>query len=625
MNLPFVLDVAIGLTFTYLILSLLASEIQELIATVLQWRAKHLKDSIEILLAGGGNSPQQQQVKDLVDRLYSDPLLKNVNQEAKGVIPQAFRRITRILFSGNRKGAFGDHQDSGPSYIAPETFATSIVERLGITSMVGQLSSVRLEKFVHRIVGDYTVAASGAIQIPSDDLLSDDWQKGSVRVLAAKSNKLNLNQDPNFQLLVEDYSEALKAFQSKETSLDTSIERLGESLDTYINACPEAGASDLESTQYLRRLRSYKLSTFGQNNDRAVTSGGLKPSLSEIAELVNQGSTVHKEVAQAYDRIANQARPIDAQVNVSIQEQIDNYRVGLDPNAPDQPTKYEDLSFDLQQAFLGNALKDLSDSDRQLYEDYQAHKQIRDGLNRLPDSVKESLSILARRAQTRVQQADDEISQFRDEIALWFDRSMSRASGVYKRNAKGVAIIIGLLIAATTNSDTFHIFNRLSSDDDLRKIITDRATALNLNAANSPRLSTQLEELKNETDAVLRDIAFPISWTPSNLSNQLGCPTAPIAVQPASEAAQLQAQWDNLYKSCLTTNQSATVPLPIQVVQIVAHRPLGLLRMISGWAVSGIAIAMGAPFWFDLLGKIVNVRNAGGKPASTAGETQSTN
>jgi hypothetical protein len=29
--------------------------------------------------------------------------------------------------------------------------------------------------------------------------------------------------------------------------------------------------------------------------------------------------------------------------------------------------------------------------------------------------------------------------------------------------------------------------------------------------------------------------------------------------------------------------------------------------------VSGIAIAMGAPFWFDLLGKVMNVRNAGKK------------
>ena len=48
MNLLFILDIALGLVFTYLILSLLASEILELIATLLQWRAAHLRKSIEI-------------------------------------------------------------------------------------------------------------------------------------------------------------------------------------------------------------------------------------------------------------------------------------------------------------------------------------------------------------------------------------------------------------------------------------------------------------------------------------------------------------------------------------------------------------------------------------------------
>jgi hypothetical protein len=38
--------------------------------------------------------------------------------------------------------------------------------------------------------------------------------------------------------------------------------------------------------------------------------------------------------------------------------------------------------------------------------------------------------------------------------------------------------------------------------------------------------------------------------------------------------------------------------------------------MLCGWLVSGLAIAMGAPFWFDVLNKVINVRNAGPKPES---------
>jgi hypothetical protein len=47
--------------------------------------------------------------------------------------------------------------------------------------------------------------------------------------------------------------------------------------------------------------------------------------------------------------------------------------------------------------------------------------------------------------------------------------------------------------------------------------------------------------------------------------------------------------------------------------------------MFFGWLVSGIAIAMGAPFWFDLMGKLVNVRNAGSKPPSSADKTPASN
>jgi archaellum component FlaC len=626
MNLPFVLDVAIGLVFTYLILSLLASELQELLATVLQWRAKHLKDSIENLLSGGSGSQDEDRVRHLVDRLYSDPLIENVNQQAKGLVSTWFRRISSFLFPGNRKGAFGGTRSTGPSYIASETFATSIIEEVGITSLINKLTEVRFEKFVERIIGHYSVDATGAIQIPSDDQFRDDWERGGIRGIAAKAGIASLQDDAPFQLLVDDYDQALRAYKNKQASLATSVERMGEGLDGYIEARCDPSNPDQTLKNYARRLKSFKLSVFGEQNERAILSGGLKPSIAEIAELVNYNSNTYKEVAAAYERLANQARPIDAQVNAIVQTQIEDYKVGLPLGAADQIRTYDDLPFDQQQLFLENALKDLTEDDRQLYEDYQTYKKIRNGLNRLPDSVKESLAILARRAQTRVHQVDNELQQFQDEIALWFDRSMSRASGVYKRNAKGVAILLGICLAAGSNADTFHIFNRLSSDDSLRRIITDRAASLDLSASKSPRFSAQLEDLKNQTDAVLRDIAFPISWSPANLERQLGCPSPQVAEPQAgspsaqsaaspTEGSQVKQQWAALYQTCVPGGQASPDTLvPLQLAQILANRPLGFLRMLSGWILSGIAIAMGAPFWFDLLGKLVNVRNSGGKP-----------
>ncbi len=48
----------------------------------------------------------------------------------------------------------------------------------------------------------------------------------------------------------------------------------------------------------------------------------------------------------------------------------------------------------------------------------------------------------------------------------------------------------------------------------------------------------------------------------------------------------------------------------------------GLLQAIGGWCIVGIASMLGAPFWFDLLGRLVNIRGAGAKPKGTDDRTE---
>jgi hypothetical protein len=46
------------------------------------------------------------------------------------------------------------------------------------------------------------------------------------------------------------------------------------------------------------------------------------------------------------------------------------------------------------------------------------------------------------------------------------------------------------------------------------------------------------------------------------------------------------------------------------------------LGQLPGMLISTIAISLGAPFWFDLLQRVVNVRNASNKPAKSRPEEQ---
>ncbi|XGV99395.1 MAG: hypothetical protein ACAF41_10720 [Leptolyngbya sp. BL-A-14] len=739
MGIPFVLDVAIGLVFIYLILSLLASELQELLTTLFQWRAKHLRDAIEVFLAGGSGTPEEEKVRDLVSKLYDDPLLKNVNQESKGLITRGAREITRWLIPGNRKGAFGFNQSSGPSYIAAETFSTSLLERLGMATLAKKLTEVRLEKFAARIVGSFKVQADAAS--------ISDWEKGKIRVIAEKANK-DLSSDANFAALVDEYNDILNDFRAEEITLDTSVERMGESLEAYIASYPltntpttntpanvsaapqnanpsvapvEEGAGDGVATEapqaenvsagsapaseptpmsqvsvsgddpnyFPRRLQALKQSLFGDNNERAILSGGLRPSLAEIAQLVDESSSTYQEVMQGYESMLAKAQPLEALVNPELeQELLEAYPEAIEKEivqaypetveeqlvaiAPDVFKSVEQqlterrrkiyrakvnpqanllkqqkrtihnalgqLSTEQRQQVLSAVLNQfsgdertliisrsleqlsneqryavinivfvklgLTNADRSVYDDYQTYKVIRQALEKLPNSVKDSFAILARRAQSKVQQASRDINQFRVEVGEWFDRSMERASGVYKRNAKGVALLIGLALASATNSDAFFIVNRLANDENLRKVITDQAAQLPQRdpSAKVRPLDQELRDLKQQTDIALNDLSLPIGWKPENFSNQFECPPPPFAPSGGD--------------SCNVFSNQAGAMNAGSIVQLIASKPIDLLKLLIGWIVSGLAISMGAPFWFDLLGKIMNVRNSGSKPPS---------
>ncbi len=621
MNLPFIIDVAIGLLFIYLILSLLASELQELITTLLQWRAKHLKDSIENLLSGGTGSQQEEQTKYLVDRLYNNPLLQSVNQEARGIIATGVRAMTRWL-PGNRKGEYGGIQSTGPSYIAPETFATSLMDSLGLGVLADKLTEVRLGKFSTRIVGKFSSNSDGTISIPDDDSLQSNFERGGIRLISEKVGLKNLYQNERFKILVEDYDDIVKDYQAGQADLTTAVERMGRSLDSYIEAIAQIDPQELALEPrardfLLRRLHLFKDGLFGDSNERAIQSGGLRPSAYEIGEMLNQTSKVHREIAGAYEAMQTNAEAITEKVNAEIAPMLEEYNQGLK-----QPLTLKQLSNEQRRLFINQAFANLiasnslTEEDRKIYDNYETYQEIKLALSRVPQPVRTTLEALARRAHSKVEQTGNYIFQFREEVATWFDRSMSRASGVYKRNAKGVAILLGMMLAIIANADSFFIADRLSNDENLRKVVTDRAAQLSTNT-NTKITEPELEELKVKADAALRDLTLPVGWSPANVIRQFQCKVPPTSDATGQVIQKSRAEeWAEVEASCIDTKVDSNLPVPLQLVY---SKPLEFLRRFMGWLITGIAISMGAPFWFDLLGKLINVRNTGSKPPTKEG------
>ncbi|HEY9701660.1 MAG TPA: hypothetical protein V6C58_04405, partial [Allocoleopsis sp.] len=217
---------------------------------------------------------------------------------------------------------------------------------------------------------------------------------------------------------------------------------------------------------------------------------------------------------------------------------------------------------------------DLGDKSSSIYQTFQEiETHIDKKFNTLPKSLKKTLTALAKKTEFKVQKAELQVKHFQTEVESWFDKSMERAGGVYKRNAKGVAFLIGFAIAFLANADTLHIISRLSKDSALRNTIAQNAGQV---ISNNPKETKDLTSLKKQTEKVLKEIPFPIGWESDNLEQQINW------------------RWDS-QKS-----------FPFQKIG----------KMLSGWIISGAAISMGASFWFEILGKLINVRNTGSRPKS---------
>jgi hypothetical protein len=165
---------------------------------------------------------------------------------------------------------------------------------------------------------------------------------------------------------------------------------------------------------------------------------------------------------------------------------------------------------------------------------------------------------------TAATSAGTDIEKLRANMAQWFDDSMDRLSGVFKRYAQWLSMVVGLTIAVALNADTIAVANSLWHDGALRGQIASAGTAVGSNPT-ADQLKSTMQNL-SVIEADLRP--FPIGW---------------------SDAAT---------RSDLNWSQSTWT---------IAQKIVGLL-------VTALALSLGAPFWFDLLSQFVNLRMTGTKP-----------
>ncbi len=160
---------------------------------------------------------------------------------------------------------------------------------------------------------------------------------------------------------------------------------------------------------------------------------------------------------------------------------------------------------------------------------------------------------------TAIDTAQGDLNKAQLNIENWYNSSMDRVSGWYKRSTYWVIFWIGLVVAVGFNINTITIADYLYKNDAVRTVLVKRAEAV---AADTSSLNnTNYAQAKQQLDT----LGLPIGW-----SQGWGAP------KPGNTEYSI---WNNLFGP------------------------------IIGWLLTAIAATMGAPFWFDMLNKVMVIRS----------------
>jgi len=149
-----------------------------------------------------------------------------------------------------------------------------------------------------------------------------------------------------------------------------------------------------------------------------------------------------------------------------------------------------------------------------------------------------------------------DVTRMRSAIEAWYNSSMDRVSGWFKRRTHWVVLALGLVIAAGINADTITITNSIATDKSLRESLVAASSAEAKQSAGADSKAFQ-DDIQR-----IREAGLPLGWTRSK--------TDPRHVPQA---------WNEW------------------------------LMKIFGLILTAFAISLGGPFWFDLLNQFMVVRS----------------
>jgi hypothetical protein len=200
---------------------------------------------------------------------------------------------------------------------------------------------------------------------------------------------------------------------------------------------------------------------------------------------------------------------------------------------------------------------------------------------RISENLKDN-SDLQRVLLSMVGEIKEDISELNDKLESWFDDTMDRVSGWYKRHTQKVIFILSLVLVLLANADSIQIAKQLANNPVLRQAMVVRAEQVVADPNKYTVSDGNSEEVGKEFEKVTAEImdtsklGLSLGWQGDGLTNLLA--------QNGLDSWRVPQVW------------------------------AALLSKFTGLFITVLAASLGAPFWFDMLNKIMSVRSVGKSP-----------
>lgn len=249
-------------------------------------------------------------------------------------------------------------------------------------------------------------------------------------------------------------------------------------------------------------------------------------------------------------------------------------------------------------------------------------------------------------------EAECDVDRFKTLVAEWFNLTGDRSVGWFRRQLSFSLFVIGFVVSAFLNADTLYMFKTLSKDAALRESFVEYSTALvdeametqidcggdsqceilvdgfvagtlvpdagqqdrlaelcgQTGAYEAESCRTDLADRRDKTQQACRAVGVE---GPCDLQALIG--TALMDVTPLLGYDLLELQVDALRGECGDDGDERCSGS----LWGESHAWWFWILKLVGWFITAAAVSLGAPFWFDLLQKIVQIRSSV-KPATSA-------